>query len=95
MEWNIDHGHATINEEAGSGQFQVKAKVQAGYQRGEDYVVFTATPDEKYSSLKARVANHWGLKASHFGLRFNGRYPTTNGYSHNEKLWFQSLEIIK
>merc|ERR1711974_61656 len=77
MEWIIDHGHAIIKEEAGSGQFQVKVKPPASRCPGVDFVVFTATPEEKYSALKARVAKHLGLGADYCRLMFNGHCPAT------------------
>ena len=64
MEWFVDH--ATIKGEAGSDQFQVKVVRPGRY----GISVFNATPDEKYSSFKARVASRVGLHDSRFALSF-------------------------
>ena len=85
MEWIVDH--ATIEGEAGSDQILVKV-ARPGYKT----IVFNAIPDDKYSSFKARVALNFGLHIPSIGLTFNGRYPRSNEYSHNQKLPFSSLK---
>ena len=84
MEWIVDH--ATIEGEAGSDQFHVLVA-----RAGHETMVFNATPDEKYSSFKARVSSRVG-RIGQFGLSFNGRELSTMEYSHNEKLWLSSLK---
>ena len=86
MEWFVDH--AIIKGEAGSDQFHVKVA-----REGYGTIVVNATPDEKYSSFKARVAPHFGLYDLHnWGLKINGRCPARMEYSHNEKLPLSSLK---
>jgi len=69
MEWIVDH--TTIKGEAGSDQFHVKVA-----REGYGTIVVNATPDEKVSSFKARVAPRFGLHNPPIG--FNGRYPAMN-----------------
>ena len=78
-EWIIDHATIIVEEEeATPDPYHVKVEFE-DVRLGHETMTFNATPGEKVSSLKARVATQLGLYSSKILLRFNGNVPT--GYS--------------
>ena len=92
-EWIIDHATITVLEEEKATPDSYHVKVEwEDLRLGHETMIFNATPDEKYSSLRARVATHLGLFTSTILIlpRQRSKILLRNvamGYSHYEMLW--------